>query len=233
MKCRIKRLNEYARALQLAKQNGWFIRKNTVRGGVIALVGVDELGNPKYVATCDNLIAAATTRANQLWPGGSSGLNLSGSSASVKGKMGIWDGGHALITHVELTGRVLVKDNSALSDHATHTTGTLIATGINPIAKGMAFQTQQLISYDFDNDLSTMATEAPSLIISNHSYGFLAGSGWSYDGTNWDWYGDSTISKTEGYAFGYYDENSQIYDSIAYNAPFYLIKHSSRKSKSI
>src|ERR1700722_1223874 len=220
---RIKQFNEYARALQIAKQKGWFVRKNTVRGGVVALVGVDELGNPKYVGTVDNLIAAATTRANQLWPGGSSGLGLSGSSASVKGKIGIWDGGHALTTHVELVGRILVKDNSALSDHATHTTGTLIATGINPIAKGMAFQTQQLISYDFDNDLTTMAAEASSLIISNHSYGFLAGSGWSYDGTNWDWYGDTTISKSQGYGFGYYDQNSQIYDSIAYNAPFYLI----------
>jgi len=220
---RIKQFNEYARALKTAKQLGWFVRKNTLRGGVVALVGVDELGNPKYVGTFDNIIAAATTRANQLWPGGSSGLNLSGSSPSVKGKMGIWDGGHALTTHVELTGRILVKDNSGLSDHATHTTGTLIATGINPIAKGMAFQTQQLISYDFDNDLTTMAAEAPGLVVSNHSYGFLAGSGWSYDGTNWDWYGDTTISKSQGYGFGYYDQNSQIYDSIAYNAPFYLI----------
>jgi hypothetical protein len=219
----IKRLSEYARALQIAKEKGWFIRKTTTRGGVIELIGVDVLGNPKYVGTFDNIISAATTKANQLWPGGSSGLGLSGSSIALKGKLGIWDGGHALTTHVELTGRILVKDNSDLSDHATHTTGTLIATGINPVAKGMAFQAPQVISYDFDNDVSTMPLEAPNLLLSNHSYGFLAGSGWSFDGTNWDWYGDSTISKTEAYGFGYYDENSQIYDSIAYNAPFYLI----------
>src|ERR1700753_2682247 len=92
---RMKRLNDYARTLQLAKEKGWFIRKTTLRGGVVALVGVDALGNPKYVATYDNIIAAATIRTNQLWPGGTSGLNLSGSSASIKGKMGIWDGGHA------------------------------------------------------------------------------------------------------------------------------------------
>src|SRR5580704_15065041 len=164
---------EFARALDLAKQKGWFVRKNTAKGGVIALVGIDELGNPKYVSTFNNTIAAATTRANQLWPGGSSGLNLSGSSAAVKGKLAIWDGGHALTTHVELVGRIIVKDNSALSDHATHTSGTLIATGINPIAKGMAFGAQELISYDFDNDESTMPVEAPNLVVSNHSYGFV------------------------------------------------------------
>src|SRR5579862_3745244 len=220
---RIKQFNEYARALQIAKQKGWFVRKNTLRGGVVALIGVDKGGNPKYVGTFDNIIAAATTGTNQLWPGGSSGLGLSGNSPAVKGKMAIWDGGHALTTHVELVGRISVKDNGAVSEHATHTTGTLIATGINPVAKGMAFQDQQLIAYDFDNDETTMAAEAPSLVVSNHSYGFLAGSGWSYDGTNWDWYGDTTISKSQAYGFGYYDENAQIYDSIAYNAPYYLI----------
>jgi Subtilase family/GEVED domain/Secretion system C-terminal sorting domain len=218
-----KRFTEVTKALLLARQNGWPIRKYTVRGGVISLIGVDGLGNPKYVATSDNTIAAATTGTNQLWPGGSSGLNLTGSAASVNGKLGIWDGGHALTTHVELVGRIIVKDNSALSDHATHTSGTLIATGINPIAKGMAFQAQQLIAYDFDNDEATMALQAPNLLVSNHSYGFLPGTGWTYDGTNWDWYGDTTISKTTGYAFGYYSEDAQVYDSIAYNAPYYLI----------
>ena len=218
-----KRSAEFTRALQIAKQKGWFVRKNTLKGGVVALVGVDELGNPRYIGTFDNIIAAATTNTNQLWSGGSSGLNLSGSSVAVKGKMGIWDGGHALTTHVELVGRISVEDNSSLSDHATHTTGTLIATGINPIAKGMAFQTQQLIAYDFDNDIATMTDEASNLLVSNHSYGYLAGSGWSYDGTNWDWFGDTTISKSQAYGFGYYDENAQLYDSIAYNAPFYLI----------
>jgi len=218
-----RKTTEFARALDLAKQKGWFIRKITAKGGVIALVGVDELGNPKYVSTFNNIIAAATTRANQLWPGGSSGLNLSGSSDAVLGKLAIWDGGHALTTHVELTGRINVRDNSPLSDHATHTSGTLIAKGINPIAKGMAFGAQQLISYDFDNDESTMPTEAPNLVVSNHSYGFVAGTGWTYDGTNWSWYGDTTISKTKAYGFGYYNIDAQIYDSIAYNAPFYLI----------
>ncbi|MBS1946238.1 MAG: S8 family serine peptidase [Bacteroidetes bacterium] len=215
--------SDLTRALQLAKQKGWFLRKITKNGGSVLLIGVDELGNPRYVTTYNNTIAAATTRASQLWPGGSSGLNLSGSSAAVKGKMAIWDGGHPLTTHVELTGRIALKDVGTVEGHATHTTGTMIATGINPIAKGMAFGAQQLLAYDFSNDASEMTAAAPALLISNHSYGFLSGSGWTFDGTNWNWYGDTTVSKSDAYGFGYYDKNAQLYDSIAYNAPYYLI----------
>jgi len=216
--------NNYAKAKQLAKQKGWFIRKISPNGKVTALIGVDEMGNPKYVTTYNNTIAAATTRANQLWPGGSSGLNLSGSSNSVKGKIAIWDGGYPLSSHVELTGRILLKGpTAAVAGHPTHTTGTMIATGINPIAKGMAFGAQQLLAYDFNSDESEMAAAAPNLLVSNHSYGYLSGSGWDFDGTNYDWYGDTTISKSEAYGFGYYNSDAQIYDSIAYHAPNYLI----------
>jgi len=221
---RVKEQNNYKNALQLAAQKGWFVKKITASGKVLMLTGVDYFGNPKYLTTFNNTTSAATTKTNQLWPGGSSGLNLSGSSAAVKGKLAIWDGGHPLLTHVELTGRIFVKDSSTESDHATHTSGTLIASGVNSIAKGMAFGAQQLISYDFNNDQSEMSKEASNLLLSNHSYGFTAG--WNYDGTNYSWYGDTTISKSESYGFGYYDESAQVYDSIAYNAPFYLISMS-------
>ncbi len=213
----------FAKAKQIAKQKGWFLKKIAPDGKVTLLIGVDELGNPKYVSTLNNTIAAATTRANQLWPGGTSGLNLSGSSNGVKGKIAIWDGGHPLTTHVELTGRISLEDVSSIDGHATHTTGTLIATGVNPIAKGMAFGAQQLLAYDFSSDESKMASASPNLLISNHSYGFLSGSGWTFDGTNYDWYGDTTISKTQAFGFGYYNSDAQIYDSIAYHAPNYLI----------
>jgi hypothetical protein len=220
----VKEKNNYDKALKLAAQNGWIVRKTTASGKIIMLTGVDNFGNPKYLTTFNNTIAAATTKTNQLWPGGSSGLNLSGSSAAVKGKLAIWDGGHPLTTHVELAGRIFVKDSSVESDHATHTSGTLIASGVNPVAKGMAYGAQQLISYDFNNDQAEMSKEAPNLLLSNHSYGFTAG--WFYDGTNYSWYGDTTISKSESYGFGYYDESAQVYDSIAYNAPYYLISMS-------
>ncbi len=224
---RIKEDLAYAHAVTMATIKGWPIRTVGKNGSVMALQYIDELGNPVYAVTFNNTIAAATTRANQLWPGGSSGLNLSGSSNAVKGKMGTWDGGLILRTHVEFAaGRILQKDSAVsglvLDDHATHTTGTMIASGVNPIAKGMAFGLQQLIAYyGLGNDVSTMTTEAPNLILSNHSYGQPAG--WYYDGTNFSWYGDTTVSTTKSYIFGWYHPKAQLYDSIAYNAPGYLM----------
>ncbi|MBS1667791.1 MAG: S8 family peptidase [Bacteroidetes bacterium] len=220
---RVKEENNFSLAKKMAKQNGWFLRKTYPNGKVTLLVGVDDRGNPRYVTTYNNTIAAATTRANQLWPGGTSGLNLSGSSNAVKGKLAIWDGGHPLTTHVELTGRIVLGDQAATGGHPTHTSGTMIATGINPIAKGMAFGAQQLTAYDFSNDESEMSKASANLLLSNHSYGFLTGAGWDFDGTNWSWYGDTTLSKSQAFGFGYYNSDAQIYDSIAYHAPNYLI----------
>lgn len=222
--------NNFQRALQLAKQEGWFIRRVTPTGKVIALAGVDERGNPLYLSTFNNTTAAATTNASQLWPGGSSNLNLSGSSNNVTGKLAMWDGGTPLQNHVELIGRIINPDSAAISDHATHVAGTLIASGVNPIAKGMAFGAQKLFAYDFNNDQAEMMAASPNLLLSNHSYGYLAG--WNYDGTNWSWYGDTTISTSKSYGFGYYDQSAQMFDSIAYNAPYYLISMSAGNSRS-
>lgn len=229
----IKESDEYARAIGLAKNKGWVIAERSKDGRTISLVGADILGKPIYLTTYNNIIAAATTRANQLWPGGSSGLNLSGSSASIKGKLATWDGGLILNTHVEINRRVLQKDSATVKhdddDHATHTTGTMIASGVNPIAKGMAYGAQQLIAYDYYNDVSEMSTEAPNLLLSNHSYGRAAG--WQYDGIKWTWYGDLNVSTTEDYGFGYYSSEAQAYDSIAYNAPKYLIDFAAGNSR--
>jgi hypothetical protein len=216
----IAQQKNYAEALKVAASKGWPLSFRGKNGGIAKLIGIDAFGNPLYYSTFNNVIAAATTRTNQLWPGGSSGLNLSGSSDAVKGKMGLWDGGFPLNTHVEINGRAVSKDAASVSDHSTFTSGTLIGLGVNPIAKGMAFGTQQLISYDFTNDAQEMTLEASNLLISNHSYGLLAG--WNFDGANWSWYGDTTISR-ESHLFGYYDRNAQLYDSIAYHAPDYLI----------
>src|SRR5690242_987757 len=78
----------YANALLLARQNGWPLVMTGHDDQMARLVGVDLFGMPKYYVTFNNTIAAATTRANQLWPGGSTGLNLSGSSTNMKNKIG-------------------------------------------------------------------------------------------------------------------------------------------------
>lgn len=212
----------YAKALKLAKDKGWSLTIQSSNGRKAVLVGVDAIGHPKYYISQNNSVAAATTKTNQLWPGGSTGLNLSGSSAGLKNKIGIWDEGKILTTHVELTGRVTQKDNaSSLADHATHVAGTMIATGINANAKGMAYAMPGMVAYDFDNDFSEMFSEAANLILSNHSYGIIAG--WNYNSSfsRWEFWGRA--GENEDYKFGYYSEDAQILDSIAYNAPNYLI----------
>ena len=213
--------SNYANALQLAKQNGWPLVITGHDYQMATLVGVDLFGYPKYYVTFNNTVAAATTRANQLWPGGSTGLNLSGSSANMKNKIAEWDGGSPLGNHVELTGRITVKDGAGAVDHSTHVAGTMIATGVNPIAKGMAFGAQGLISYEYTNDIAEMFGEANNLLLSNHSYGILAG--WNKNTTlnRWEYYGKA--NSTEDYKFGYYSDDAQSLDSMAYNAPYYLI----------
>src|SRR5258708_23401057 len=146
------------RLSSLAQQKGWPLKITGRQGRIAVLRGVDGKGYPLYISTNDNIISAATIGTNQIQPGGNTGLNLNGSSASVKGKIAIWDEAKPRPTHVELTGRVTQKDNaSSISDHSTHVSGTMIATGVNPLAKGMAFGEQQLLAYDYNNDNSEMA----------------------------------------------------------------------------
>lgn len=224
---RIKR----SEAISLAQKNGWVIEKTYQDGRHVSLQGLDAAGVPVYYITYNNSAAAATTRTDQLWAGGSLGLNLSGASNSVNEKLGVWDGGMVRESHVELRGRVVQKDNvTKLNDHATHVAGTMIASGQNSLARGMAFGVKKLHAYDFNNNTSEMAVAAQEqMLISNHSYGTIAG--WHYNterkGTDedpsWEWWGYSEISETEDYKFGYYDETTASWDRIAYNAPYFLI----------
>ncbi len=79
----------------------------------------------------------------------------------MKGKIAVWDEGLVRPTHVELAGRVTQVDGSStLSDHSTHVSGTMIAAGVNPLAKGMSYGAQLLNCYDFDNDESEMSKAA-------------------------------------------------------------------------
>lgn len=210
------------KALSLAKERGWPLAIKGREGRIAILTGVDFLGMPSYTVSQNNTIAAATTRANQLWPGGASGLNLTGSTANMKNKIAVWDEGAVLGTHVELTGRITQKDNpSSVADHSTHVSGTMIASGINPSARGMAYGVQGLIAYDFQNFSTEMASEAANLLVSNHSYGNLAG--WSYNESQsrWEFYGQPNAN--EDYKFGFYSDVAQTLDDIAFNAPNYLI----------
>lgn len=221
----------YQKALKVANQKGWKIEGDLGNGKIFRLNGIDETGHPLYIASESNANAAATTRTNQLYTGGSLGLSFNGSSEAIKDRLGIWDGGAVLATHQEFGARVTQQDNVSLTDvHATHVAGTMIAAGISAQARGMAFGAN-LKAWDFSSDVSEMTAAANNLAISNHSYGFQAG--WVYNATTrrWGWYGNTNVSETEDYKFGFYDTNAQAWDKIANAAPFYLIVKSAGNNR--
>lgn len=206
-----------------AREKGWVIKQDLTDGGQRELVGAGPAGNPIYYIT-DNVIAAITSGTNELWTDSASGLDLEGAGFII----GEWDGGRVRQLHQEFVNgsgsRVTLGDGLiALSDHSTHVAGTLIAEGQVPDAHGMA-PAALLHSYDWNEDISEMAEEytVNGLALSNHSYSFIHG--WYEDSDHdWWWYGDVEISETEDYLFGFYDETTETWDSLAYLCPFYLV----------
>jgi hypothetical protein len=71
---------------------------------------------------------------------------------------------------------------------------------------------------------------APGLLISNHSYGNLAG--WRLNQTSnvWEFWG--AHDQNEDAKFGQYTEEARDWDVIAYNNPHYLIAKSSGNNRS-
>ena len=206
-------------AIELARKKGLVTRNVDENGNIIELMSLKR-GIPQYYLT-ENLGAAATTRADKLWI---SPYNITGTGYH---QLGEWDGGAVKVTHQELTGRVTQMDGAAtISDHSTHVAGTLIASGVDPNAKGMA-NTATLKAWEWTDDESEMATAAANgLEISNHSYGFIRG--WYFatpgpKGVGNYWYGDKDVSTVEDIWFGFYDVETQSIDQIAYDAPYYLI----------
>jgi hypothetical protein len=211
---------ERTEAESLAIKLGLPIRKEYLDGSVIELQRLEN-GRPLYYET-HNLNAAKTISSNRVWPGGTGGYSLTGASPDT---LGIWDGGAVRTTHEELMGRAIQKDGASTSiDHATHVAGTMIASGITANAKGMSYQ-GRLNAYDWDNDQSEMASAGlAGLRTSNHSYGFITGWRYNYfDDSRWAWFGDTTISNTQDYYFGFYDSEAQAWDNIARNTQTYLI----------
>lgn len=209
--------------------------------GVVAeFKAIRSGGLPPLYYETSNLGAAQTSRTHRLWPGGGLGLNLSGQRLTlccISGpngpqsyfydpKAGIWDGGGVRATHQELVGRVTQRDAVTSSDnHATHVAGTMIASGEQPTAKGMAYAAK-LDAYDWNSDEGEMAgAAAQGLLMSNHSYGLITG--WAYgdyDGlgsSRWFWWGSETDTICAD--FGLYSQQARDWDLIANNAPNYLI----------
>ena len=188
---RQKRIDKYL------KSN--FVSKRIIVDGVEKeIYDVDEFGNVSYSET-SNRSSSITIGANQLYNGGTLGLNLQGQGMTV----GVWDSGPARETHVEFNNsRVSIFDFSEYSNHGTHVLGTVLAGGANLNARGIAFQANGK-SYDWNNDYAEMTLEASEgLLVSNHSY----------------WQG----SALNTWVFGAYDTRARQLDNIAFAAPYYL-----------
>ena len=204
-------------ALKMAAEKGWEVMRKNQDGTFDELMALTPEGSPLYY-TIHNVDAAASTRTNHLNIGGSLGLNLDGQNMTV----GVWDGGPIQTTHQEFDGpggnnRVSIDDGQTTmngnSFHMQHVTGTIVAYGADPAAKGMAPQADA-ITHTWTNDLAEMANAAANgLLVSNHSYGF-------------GWRNDNNQVQLPAYYGGGYISNSRDLDQVLYNAPYYLMVNS-------
>lgn len=195
-------------AKQQAIQKGIATQLTLEDGGLAELQRILPDGTPVYYRTF-NASAAISTRTTHVNAGGSLGLNLMGQNMTAY----IWDGGHARASHQEYDGaggtnRYTVQDEASegiqLNFHAAHVTGTVMASGVQAEAQGMAPHTQ-VNGYRWNDDVAEATTAAANgMLISNHSYGLL---------------GTSIPDQW----FGSYSSESQSWDEIMYNAPFYLM----------
>ena len=188
---------KYKKTILEAKSLGFNLNaKGVIKGTLNSIID----GVPFYDFD-DNVNSAITNRVNKIWNGGSSGLNLTGSSIII----GHWEAsGLPRSTHVELSGKIVLLEATGTSAHATHTAGTMVATGVNASARGMA--TNAIVhARKSNNDESEMASfAAGGGLVSNHSYG-------------------SSNPNGNILFYGYYSSHAQDWDEISYNAPYYLI----------
>ncbi|RKS00523.1 S8 family serine peptidase [Flavobacterium sp. 102] len=150
--------------------------------------------------TVNNQGSAITLAADKLYPGGSLGLSLTGAGMVC----GIWDGGRIKDSHQELTGGKIIfgDENPTNSDHATHVAGTILATGVSPTRKGIAYD-GIAVTYSFAGDYPEMITFAENgNIVSNHSYGYI-------------------VTNFPNWRFGSYDISSIEIDDASNAFPYY------------
>jgi len=224
--------NDRGLAEAFARHAGIPLRRSLPNGGILELQRIAPGIGPVFYIT-NNILAAQTVSTDEVWPGGAAGLSLDGTGMT----MAEWDGGAVDAGHPEFTGRVTQADDAAtVSEHATHVAGTLIAAGfLFEDLRGMAYAAN-LDAYDWNFDTAEMATAAANgQLVSNHSYGTAAG--WIFTGESqppdtWLWIGGADPAIQEDPNFGYYDSESQLWDQIAYDAPYYLIVKSAGNDRS-
>lgn len=197
---------EKAKALTEAKKNNWPEFVTLANGNLEELMGLTPDGFPIYYAS-QNANAAISTRANFLNSGGQLGLNLNGQGMIAR----VWDGGTVRRTHNLFSNRVTTVDDlsgATYSSHATHVTGTILASDASANTKGMAYQATGR-TFNWTNDESEATDEAIlGMLISNHSYGVPLTS--------------SSGNILPSWYIGSYNSDARDWDELAYLAPYYL-----------
>jgi hypothetical protein len=166
----------------------------------------------------DNSVAAATARVDVVQ---AAPYNLNGNGIVLS----YFELSPADATHPEFGGRLTTHFPSGASTsdslHATHTGGTMIASGINPMAKGMA-PAATLHGYDACDDcdwLSDKETQLPLVhsVADNNSWGYILG--WCDEGkgcSGFLWTGNDEY-------IGAYDSTDSAIDEIARTGPTLMI----------
>ena len=221
--------NNQRGARDYARRKGIAMRRELPNGRVLELQRIAPGIGPIFYVTY-NVDAADTISTDEVWPGGSTGLNLDGAGMVVAE----WDGGAVYAGHPDFAGRLTQVDGAtSVSNHSTHVAGTLIGAGdwLVAEARGMAYAAH-LDAYDWNFDTSEMALAASNgQLWSNHSYGIAAG--WLYIGdippNNWWWIGGEDPLDVEDSNFGYYDSETQLWDQIAFRRTLLSHRQGSRK----
>jgi len=206
---------QQSRAIEYANRNNIPLKQYLPSGNLMQLVDVDLFGQPVYRETINSGLAISTG-VTKLRADGGLGLNLMGEGIEV----GVWDGAPTF-DHIEFVDRILTKESGTPIDHATHVSGTILATGLNSSAMGMATKAK-LHSFDWNNDRAEMIAKAQQgLLFSNHSYSIALG--WNCSNGSCSWLGQPAISDREDWRFGFYTTLAKDLDNIAFNAPYYSI----------
>lgn len=197
----------------------------SVLDGSVFFLGSSISPDELRIDASTNVDAADTINTDQLQPGGSSGLELTGAGYTV----GVWEAdGLVRATHQELAGRVQLVDGGNPNDHATHVAGTIAASGVRADARGMATQVG-IRSRNATNDVNELATDANLIQVSNHSYSFITG--WAVRSTASlglsigmadIWWEDRSLFSTEDANFGQYGSWSRDLDEVLHDNPHLL-----------
>lgn len=141
---------------------------------------------------------------------------LDGSGVTI----GMWESGNPRLTHQEYSGRVASEEGS-MTDHGTHVAGTILASGVDANARGMAPAAGMLHSYTSAGDPPGEMVTAVSdygIVISNNSWGRRLGWNQASDGTWSDTGNDGE--------FGNYTALSQDWDDVVLQTGLVISKSS-------